>query len=141
MCSPRANECLAPRHAATIRRQTGTRTRDGGTAGRHSRDRGGELPRSARLCGVDGGPGRGSREGGAAERRCLPRRDNGTFEEIATASGDHYQVLAAPFTIRGADVRPRGPVPAVGEHTNEVLEAYGFGAEEIADLASRRVFG
>jgi len=68
-------------------------------------------------------------------------RDNGTFEEITTASGDRYKVLAAPFTIRGADVRPRGPVPAVGEHTNEVLEAYGFGADEIADLASRRVFG
>lgn len=68
-------------------------------------------------------------------------RDNGVFEQITTASGDHYEVIAAPFTIRGADVRPRGPVPAVGEHTNEVLEAYGFGADEIAELATKRVFG
>jgi hypothetical protein len=41
--------------------------------------------------------------------------------------------------IRGADVRPRGPAPALGEHSRDVLEEAGFGAEEIdaADCSRR----
>ena len=68
-------------------------------------------------------------------------RDAGAFRSVTTSDGATYQVIAAPFTIHGADIEPRGPAPAVGEHTNEVLEAYGFGSDEIAELAAKRVFG
>jgi len=68
-------------------------------------------------------------------------RDAGTFREVTDSAGATYNVLAAPFTIHGADIEPRGAAPAVGEHTNEVLEAYGFTADEVADLAAKRVFG
>jgi len=68
-------------------------------------------------------------------------RDRGAFEELTTADGQTYWVLAAPFKIHGADIRARGPAPAVGEHTRQVLDGYGFSAEEVAALAAKRVFG
>lgn len=68
-------------------------------------------------------------------------RDRGAFEEVTNAEGVSYNVLAAPFKIHGADIHARGPVPDVGEHTREVLDQFGFSAEEVTDLAARRVFG
>ncbi len=68
-------------------------------------------------------------------------RDRGAFETITNAAGRSYQVLAAPFKIHDADIHARGPVPEVGEHTHEILDGFGFTSDEIAELASKRVFG
>jgi crotonobetainyl-CoA:carnitine CoA-transferase CaiB-like acyl-CoA transferase len=68
-------------------------------------------------------------------------RQRGAFERVTQPDGRSYEVLAAPFKIRGADIRARGAAPAVGEHTQAVLAEYGFGEAEIAALASERVLG
>lgn len=68
-------------------------------------------------------------------------RERGAFERLEQADGVTYEVVAAPFVIRGADVRARGPVPHIGEHTQEVLAEYGLTSDEIADLAARELFG
>ena len=43
--------------------------------------------------------------------------------------------------IAGADVGPRGPAPATGEHTLEVLQELGLSEEELAQLAADGVLG
>ncbi len=52
-----------------------------------------------------------------------------------------YETLGTPFQIAGADVGPRGPAPAPGQHTFDVLRAAGLGEAEIAALAAGGVFG
>ena len=68
-------------------------------------------------------------------------RAMGVFATIDHPQLGEIETLSTPFQIRGADVGPRGPAPAVGEHTQEVLEEYGLSAEEMAELASNGVFG
>ncbi|MDO8704402.1 MAG: CaiB/BaiF CoA-transferase family protein [Sulfuricaulis sp.] len=52
----------------------------------------------------------------------------------ADGIGGASLTVDSPFRIVGEDkVRPR-PAPALGEHTDEVLRAHGFDAEEIAEL-------
>ena len=68
-------------------------------------------------------------------------RERGAFERVTHPSGASYEVIATPFKIHGADIHARGAAPLVGEHTNEVLESYGFSSEELAELAAKRVFG
>ena len=66
--------------------------------------------------------------------------DSGAFEQVG--EGDEaYWVVAAPFTIHGADIAARGPAPGIGEHTHEILTEAGFSSDEIADLAASEVFG
>ena len=63
------------------------------------------------------------------------------FPEVQLPGGGSYQTVATPFHILDAVVRPRGPAPAVGAHTHEVLVEAGFEADEIAALAAERVLG
>ena len=63
------------------------------------------------------------------------------FAEIEHPQAGTYRTLKAPFTIRGAETDPKGPAPTLGEHTQEVLAAHGLNADEIAELASRGIFG
>jgi crotonobetainyl-CoA:carnitine CoA-transferase CaiB-like acyl-CoA transferase len=63
------------------------------------------------------------------------------FAEIEHPQAGPFRTLKAPFTIRDADLDPKGPAPSVGEHTQEVLASHGLSAEEIADLASQGIFG
>jgi crotonobetainyl-CoA:carnitine CoA-transferase CaiB-like acyl-CoA transferase len=65
----------------------------------------------------------------------------GVFTEVEHPQFGTYETLAAPFRIRDADIAVRGPAPAVGQHTELVLDRLGLGAEEIADLATQGVFG
>jgi formyl-CoA transferase len=46
------------------------------------------------------------------------------------------RTLATPFRLASCPPRPAGPAPALGEHTQEILEEAGFKADEI--LALRR---
>jgi crotonobetainyl-CoA:carnitine CoA-transferase CaiB-like acyl-CoA transferase len=68
-------------------------------------------------------------------------RSLGTFTEVTRDGGPSFETLSAPFHIRGADVAVRGPAPDPGEHTNAVLEQYGFTSEEVALLAASGVLG
>jgi crotonobetainyl-CoA:carnitine CoA-transferase CaiB-like acyl-CoA transferase len=65
----------------------------------------------------------------------------GTFTRVEHPVFGSYETLSAPFHIRGADVAVRGPAPAAGQHTLEVLADAGFDEDEVADLATQGVFG
>ena len=64
-------------------------------------------------------------------------------EAWATIEGAQgtFETLNTPFAIEGAEVGPRGPAPATGEHTYEVLQESGFSADEIAQLAESGALG
>jgi crotonobetainyl-CoA:carnitine CoA-transferase CaiB-like acyl-CoA transferase len=64
----------------------------------------------------------------------------GIFPEIEHAGG-RFRTVATPFNIAGADVRPRGLAPDIGQHTVEVLQAVGLTEDEVAALAAAGVVG
>ncbi|MYE46018.1 MAG: CoA transferase [Chloroflexi bacterium] len=66
---------------------------------------------------------------------------NGALEEIEHPQAGAYRTLAAPFRVSGAETAARGPAPAPGEHTSEVLAELGLDDDEIASLAASGVFG
>lgn len=63
------------------------------------------------------------------------------FPTIEHAERGAYRSVRAPMRIRGADVKPRGPAPGVGEHSREILLAAGFGADEIERLVAAGALG
>ncbi|MCA0145397.1 CaiB/BaiF CoA-transferase family protein [Blastococcus sp. LR1] len=66
---------------------------------------------------------------------------DGLFPEISEPSGRRYRTVRAPFRVQGADIAPRGPAPAVGEHTTAVLSELGVPDEELGRLAEAGVIG
>ena len=52
-----------------------------------------------------------------------------------------FETLNTPFAIAGAEIGPRSPAPATGEHTHEVLREAGFSDAEVADLAASGALG
>ncbi len=60
----------------------------------------------------------------------------GMFPEIAHADLGSYRTVRAPMRFRDADVRPRGPAPAIGQHTREVLRQAGLDADEIERMVA-----
>jgi itaconate CoA-transferase len=52
--------------------------------------------------------------------------------------GGSVEVLHAPFNIEGAEDKPL-PVPAVGQHSDEVFDSLGLSSEEIASLREEGV--
>jgi crotonobetainyl-CoA:carnitine CoA-transferase CaiB-like acyl-CoA transferase len=65
---------------------------------------------------------------------------DGVFPTIAHPAGS-FRTVAVPVHIEGADVRPRGLAPEIGQHTEEVLEAAGLTPGEVAALAAAGVVG
>lgn len=53
------------------------------------------------------------------------------------AGARHARVIAGPVEAEG--IRPRGPVPEVGQHTEEVLLELGYDWDAISDLKRRGV--
>ncbi len=49
----------------------------------------------------------------------------------ASADGSHFASPASPVRFPGADDGPKGPSPAMGEHTREVLGSLGMSEAEI----------
>lgn len=68
-------------------------------------------------------------------------RAMGAFVEVDHPTLGRYETLDTPFKIRNADIGVRGPSPAIGEHTFEVLEETGLDSDMIADYAAKGVFG
>ena len=64
----------------------------------------------------------------------------GLFPTIEHPEGD-FRTVAAPMRIAGADIRPRGPAPALGANTVEVLAEIGYTADEAAALGEAGVVG
>ncbi len=68
-------------------------------------------------------------------------RQMGVFTTIDHPTLGRLETLAAPFHVAGADIGPRGPAPAAGEHTFELLEELGVTEEELVRLAQDGVIG
>jgi crotonobetainyl-CoA:carnitine CoA-transferase CaiB-like acyl-CoA transferase len=68
-------------------------------------------------------------------------RSLGTFTQLEHPEFGAFETMNTPFRVRGADIRPRGPAPAAGGQTHEIAQELGLGAEEIANLAAKGVFG
>ena len=64
----------------------------------------------------------------------------GLFPEVEHPGGA-FRTVAVPIGIRDADIGPAGPAPLLGEHTTDVLEALGYGADEIDELAASGAIG
>jgi crotonobetainyl-CoA:carnitine CoA-transferase CaiB-like acyl-CoA transferase len=58
----------------------------------------------------------------------------GCFVQTPDGMGGAFRAPAAPARFPGADDGPKGPAPALGQHTDEVLAGVGFTEVEIADL-------
>jgi crotonobetainyl-CoA:carnitine CoA-transferase CaiB-like acyl-CoA transferase len=64
----------------------------------------------------------------------------GAFVEVPGADGEPPQrAVASPVRFGAADVRPRAPVPRLGEHADAVLAEAGFAPDEIARLRAAGV--
>lgn len=59
----------------------------------------------------------------------------GAFVEVPEHGGNGtYLAPASPIRFPGADDGPKGPAPALGEHTIEVLHRFGYSEADIARL-------
>ena len=58
----------------------------------------------------------------------------GLFPELRHPELGTYRTVNAPMRFKSADVRPRGPAPAMGEHTEQILREAGLSQPEIQDL-------
>ena len=61
----------------------------------------------------------------------------GLFPEIEHPELGAYRTVNAPMRFATADVKPRGPAPAIGQHSREVLAELGLGDAEIDQLIAQ----
>ena len=58
----------------------------------------------------------------------------GLFPELEHPERGAYRTVNAPMRFQSADVRPRGPAPTKGEHTEQILLEAGLSEHEIRNL-------
>ena len=63
------------------------------------------------------------------------------FDTVEHPTYGPFETVAAPFSIRGAEIRARGSAPEPGQHTFEVLAAHGVDADQIGEWAAQGLFG
>ena len=62
--------------------------------------------------------------------------ENGYFVRVDNGAGEQATVVPAPIAMSGTPLQPSGRLPELGEHTDEVLQAAGFSAADIAGFRS-----
>ncbi len=65
----------------------------------------------------------------------------GLFPEVEHPTAGTFRTVAAPVTILGADIRPRGAAPDLGQDTAAVLAELGLSEAEVTALAAEGVVG
>jgi crotonobetainyl-CoA:carnitine CoA-transferase CaiB-like acyl-CoA transferase len=65
----------------------------------------------------------------------------GLFPEIEHPTLGRYRTVRVPMRFAGAEVGPRGPAPAIGEHSEAVLREAGFDDAEIDALRAAGAVG
>lgn len=65
----------------------------------------------------------------------------GLFPEIEHPAFGPYRTVSAPMRFAGADVGPRGPSPAIGQHSTEVLREAGLDDAGIEALRAAGTIG
>ena len=68
-------------------------------------------------------------------------REMGWITQIDHPTAGLFETLNTPFRLYGTDTGARGPAPAAGEHTFEVLTELGLSQEQLATLAENGVLG
>jgi crotonobetainyl-CoA:carnitine CoA-transferase CaiB-like acyl-CoA transferase len=63
----------------------------------------------------------------------------GMAQDVPNPEGRHIRLVGQPVTLSRTASRMAARPPEFGEHTEEVLTEFGFGADEIADLRKRKV--
>jgi crotonobetainyl-CoA:carnitine CoA-transferase CaiB-like acyl-CoA transferase len=64
----------------------------------------------------------------------------GAFVDVPAGEGaPAHRAVATPITFHGTGLPPVGAVPGLGQHTDEVLEAAGYGAADIERLRAAGV--
>lgn len=63
------------------------------------------------------------------------------YREVSDADAGDFRTVAAPVHVEGADITPRGPAPAVGAHTRDVLTELGLSDDDVRGLAADGVVG
>ena len=66
-------------------------------------------------------------------------RAMGMFTELEHPELGRFETLAAPFAFERSEVYARGPAPAIGQHTEEILAELDRSPEAIAALADSGV--
>ena len=63
----------------------------------------------------------------------------GLFPELEHPERGAYRTVNAPMRFQTTDVRPRGPAPTQGEHTEQILHEAGLSPAEIQDLLKQGI--
>jgi crotonobetainyl-CoA:carnitine CoA-transferase CaiB-like acyl-CoA transferase len=63
----------------------------------------------------------------------------GMAQDVPNPEGRHIRLVGQPVTLSRTPSKMAARPPEFGEHTEEVLTEFGFGADEIADLRKRKV--
>ena len=72
----------------------------------------------------------------------LPQlRENGTLVRVPHPTRGEIEVLSCPVKMSATPTAVTRGAPTLGEHTDEVLESLGIGADERSALRERGVLG
>ncbi len=72
---------------------------------------------------------------------CPQARSIGAFAALEHPKEGRFETMAAPFSLAGAEIIPRGCAPELGAHSREALADAGFTADEIRTLEREGVLG
>lgn len=66
----------------------------------------------------------------------------GAFVDVPEEDGsDTFKAPAGPVRFPGADDGPKGPAPALGQHTADVLRGLGYSEDDLARLRDSKTIG
>ncbi|MBT3694132.1 MAG: CoA transferase, partial [Gammaproteobacteria bacterium] len=65
----------------------------------------------------------------------------GMFPTIEHPEHGTYTTVNIPMRFATADVKPQGPAPLIGQHTDEILALSGFSEAEISALKEAKIVG